>query len=194
MLPVVFAVAHRLGGGVLRYGLPAAGAFSVMHIFLPPHPGPVSAATFFDANIGLVADRRPHHRHPHLVRHRLPLRPVDRQEAVLPVPGTRWATPIPRPNQNPPRFRTVVGVLLLPLVLIFLNTGLSTMASAGALPASAKSEAWFQILRTLGETPVALLIAVLVAMFVLGSPPRLPAAPPWRSCSNPPSAWFAPSS
>ena len=54
MLPVVFAVAHRLGGGVLRYGLPAAGAFSVMHIFLPPHPGPVSAAAFFEANIGLV--------------------------------------------------------------------------------------------------------------------------------------------
>jgi GntP family gluconate:H+ symporter len=44
MLPVVFAVAHRLGGGVLRYGLPAAGAFSVMHIYLPPHPGPVSAS------------------------------------------------------------------------------------------------------------------------------------------------------
>ena len=54
MLPVVFAVAHRLGGGVLRYGLPAAGAFSVMHIFVPPHPGPVAAAAFFDANIGLV--------------------------------------------------------------------------------------------------------------------------------------------
>lgn len=32
MLPIVFAVARRLGGGVLRYGLPAAGAFSVMHV------------------------------------------------------------------------------------------------------------------------------------------------------------------
>ncbi len=44
MLPVVFAVAHRFGGSVLQYGLPAAGAFSVMHTILPPHPGPVSAA------------------------------------------------------------------------------------------------------------------------------------------------------
>ena len=54
MLPVVFSVARRLGGGVLRYGLPAAGAFSVMHIFVPPHPGPVTASGFFDANIGVV--------------------------------------------------------------------------------------------------------------------------------------------
>lgn len=167
MLPVVFAVAHRLGGGVLRYGLPAAGAFSVMHIFLPPHPGPVSAATFFDANIGLV-----------LIAGLITAIPTwyvtaylfglwTGKKLVLPVPELLGHAD-PAAEENPPRFRTVVGVLLLPLVLIFLNTGLSTMASAGVLPASAKSEAWFQILRTLGETPVALLIAVLVAMFVLG--------------------------
>ena len=54
MLPVVFSVARRLGGSVLTYALPAVGAFSVMHVFLPPHPGPVTAATFFEANVGLV--------------------------------------------------------------------------------------------------------------------------------------------
>ncbi len=47
MLPVIFAVARRLNGPVLAYGLPAAGAFSVMHIYLPPHPGPVAASEFF---------------------------------------------------------------------------------------------------------------------------------------------------
>lgn len=167
MLPVVFAVAHRLGGGVLRYGLPAAGAFSVMHIFLPPHPGPVSASTFFEANIGLV-----------LIAGLIAAIPTwyvtaylfglwTGKKLVLPVPELLGHAD-PAAEQNPPRFRTIVGVLLLPLVLIFLNTGLNTLASAGVLPASAKNEAWFQILRTLGETPVALLIAVLVAMFVLG--------------------------
>ncbi|MGO2573728.1 MAG: GntP family permease, partial [Corynebacterium casei] len=39
MLPVIFAVARRLDGPVLAFGIPAAGAFSVMHVFLPPHPG-----------------------------------------------------------------------------------------------------------------------------------------------------------
>ncbi|CAB0715416.1 GntP family permease [Corynebacterium diphtheriae] len=54
MLPVIFAVARRLNGPVLAYGIPAAGAFSVMHIYLPPHPGPISAAEFYSADIGLV--------------------------------------------------------------------------------------------------------------------------------------------
>lgn len=40
MLPVVLSVAKRLGGSLLKYALPSVGAFSVMHVFLPPHPGP----------------------------------------------------------------------------------------------------------------------------------------------------------
>ncbi|MFN3867398.1 MAG: GntP family permease, partial [Demequina sp.] len=55
MLPVIFAVARRLGGkDVLSYGLPAAAAFSVMHVFLPPHPGPVAATELYEANLGIV--------------------------------------------------------------------------------------------------------------------------------------------
>jgi GntP family gluconate:H+ symporter len=63
----------------------------------------------------------------------------------------------------------VVGVLLLPLVLIFLNTGLNTLATSGAIDESVKGQSWYQILRTLGETPVALLISLLVAAVVLGT-------------------------
>src|SRR5690606_1206969 len=36
MLPIVFSVARRIGGSVLYYALPAAGAFAVMHAFVPP--------------------------------------------------------------------------------------------------------------------------------------------------------------
>ena len=44
MLPIVFAVARRMKATVLAYALPSIGAFSVMHVFLPPHPGPITAA------------------------------------------------------------------------------------------------------------------------------------------------------
>ena len=54
MLPVIFAVARRLDGPILAYGIPAAGAFSVMHVFVPPHPGPVAASDFYGADMGLV--------------------------------------------------------------------------------------------------------------------------------------------
>jgi GntP family gluconate:H+ symporter len=53
-LPLVFTVARRLGGSLLTYGLPTAGAFAVMHAFVPPHPGPVAAAELIGADIGLV--------------------------------------------------------------------------------------------------------------------------------------------
>ena len=54
MLPIVFAVAKRLKGSIVLYAIPTAAAFSVMHVFLPPHPGPVAAADYFHANVGLV--------------------------------------------------------------------------------------------------------------------------------------------
>ena len=53
-IPIVFTIARRLGGSLLTYGLPVAGAFAVMHAFVPPHPGPVAAAQLVGADIGLV--------------------------------------------------------------------------------------------------------------------------------------------
>lgn len=167
MLSVVFAVGRRLGGGVLLYGLPAAGAFSVMHIFVPPHPGPVAASEFFDANVGFV-----------LLIGLVVALPTWYVASYLfgKWAGRKWELPIPtllgeadaEHEANPPAFGTVIAVLLLPLVLIFLNTGLNTLASAKVLPESATEATWFQLLRALGETPVALLIALIVAAVVLG--------------------------
>jgi len=167
MLPIVFSVARRLGGGVLRYGLPAAGAFSVMHIFVPPHPGPVAASTFFEANVGVV-----------ILVGLLAAIPTWFVTSYLYGlwAGKKFVLPVPellgkadeRAESDPPRFGTVVAVLLLPLVLIFLNTGLNTAAQSGAFGDGLADQTWFQVLRTLGETPVALLISLLVAAFVLG--------------------------
>ncbi len=54
MLPVVFTVARRLKGSLLLYGIPVAAAFSVMHVFVPPHPGPVAASELLGADVGLL--------------------------------------------------------------------------------------------------------------------------------------------
>ena len=52
MLPIVFSVAKQFGGSVLRYAFPVAGAFAVMHAFLPPHPGPVASGDLLGVNMG----------------------------------------------------------------------------------------------------------------------------------------------
>lgn len=165
MLPIVFAVARRLGGNVLLYGLPTAAAFSVMHVFVPPHPGPVTATEMYGANLGLVL----------LVGIIIafPLWYVSGYLWGLRV-GKKYILPVPAlfgevdPDQpkNPPRMSTVVGLLLLPLILIFLNTGLDFLRAAGAV---SEEDLWFEVLSALGSSSIALLISVLVATFVLGT-------------------------
>ena len=59
----------------------------------------------------------------------------------------------------------MIGLMLIPMLLIFLNTGLATLISEKVVSAD---EGWVQALRMIGSTPIALLISVLVALFVLG--------------------------
>ncbi len=53
-LPIIFSVARKFGGSVLLYALPTAGAFAAMHAIVPPHPGPVTAATELGGSIELT--------------------------------------------------------------------------------------------------------------------------------------------
>ena len=166
MLPIVFATARRMNEPVLPYGLASIGAFSVMHVFLPPHPGPIAAGEYYGANIG------------HVLLLGLPIAVITwyfsgyllgqflGRHFHVPVPdflsGGKRDTDTPR---APASASTVIGIMLIPMVLIFLNTGLMTLISQKVVSADAT---WVKLLRMLGATPIALLIAVLVALFVLG--------------------------
>jgi gluconate:H+ symporter, GntP family len=195
-LPIVFTVALRLGGSLLTYGLPVAGAFAVMHAFVPPHPGPVAAAELVGADIGLVlvfglliglptwylggylfglwAGRRYDVAVPDILGGEgssggsgssgAPEGAVEGTSPSVAEGGApaRTATRTP----GPPSFGTVVAILLLPLLLIFLNTGLSTLATAGAVDEESFVVRAGQLI---GATPVALLVTVLVASYVLGT-------------------------
>ncbi|WP_246861769.1 GntP family permease [Nocardioides sp. SYSU D00065] len=163
-LPIIFSVAKRFGGSVLMYALPAAGAFAAMHAIVPPHPGPVTAATELDASIGLTLL-------------------VGVVVAVLAwivgvyVVTTAWLGKVQVPvddsvltggraadTDNPPAFAHVLGILLLPLVLIGANTVLTTLRTNGTI---AEDGGLVDALVFLGQTPVALLIALLVATYTL---------------------------
>ncbi|AKE42233.1 H+/gluconate symporter family protein [Corynebacterium kutscheri] len=167
MLPVIFAVARRLNGPVLTYGIPAAGAFSVMHIYLPPHPGPVAASGFFHADIGLVLLFG--------LIVAIPTWYVSGYRLGLYL-GGKYNFKVsdmlngPQLNEdelpkNPASPAQVIAILLLPLVLIFGNTGLTTLAANETI---AKDSSWYSFFVFLGQTPIALLITLLVAIIVLG--------------------------
>lgn len=161
MLPIIFSVAKQFGGSTLKYALPAAGAFAVMHALLPPHPGPVAAAELLGANIGLLV----------VVGLAIAL-PAWYTGAYLfgLYAGKKFHVPLPSyfagkmeidEHHQPPSFAMVLAILMLPLVMIFMDTGLNTATVLGWVSADSSV---VQLLRMLGKTPIALLITVFFAL------------------------------
>lgn len=162
MLPVILSVAKRLGGSLLMYAMPATGAFSVMHVFLPPHPGPVAASGILGANVGLLVF----------------------VGLCIAIPtwflssylyglwcGKKWHLDVPNLFETdeetqkaltPPKFSTVLSILLTPVLLIFINTGITTLQAVGSLPKNAALD----FIIFFGQTPIALLITLLLCLGV----------------------------
>ena len=164
MVPIIFSVAKNLGGSILRYAMPSAGAFAVMHAFLPPHPGPVAASEALKVNIGLLVIVGLLTALPtwFLGSYLFSLRTAQRLN-VQSV-GSLLSTPIaPEAETKPPKFGTVLLLLMLPVLLIFMDTGLNTLSVAGVVD---KTQPVIQFLRMLGNTPVALLVTLLVSLTV----------------------------
>jgi len=163
MLPIIFSVAKQFGGSTLKYALPAAGAFAVMHALVPPHPGPVAASELLGANIGLL-----------VLLGLIIAIPTWYLGAYLfgLYAGKKFDVKLPSsflgevqadPNHQPPSFGMVLTILLLPLMLIFLDTGLNTAKVLGWVSGDNQV---VNFLRMLGKTPVALLITVFFALMV----------------------------
>jgi GntP family gluconate:H+ symporter len=163
MMPIVFSVAKRFSGALLIYALPTAGAFAVMHAFVPPHPGPVAAAGFLGADIGLL-----------LLVGLLVAAPTwyigsylfgvySGKKFNIPLSSLLYNTHLNSQPVTPPKFGTVISLLLLPMLLIFLDTGLNTLTAIGIIDGS---NPLTNFLRMIGKTPIALLITLLVCFFV----------------------------
>ncbi|SEO60061.1 GntP family permease [Trujillonella endophytica] len=54
LIPIVLLVARRSNQRVLLVGIPALAGLSVLHGFVPPHPGPLVAISSLGADLGLV--------------------------------------------------------------------------------------------------------------------------------------------
>lgn len=164
MLPVIYSLARELKASLLVLGMAAGGAFLMMHALVPPHPGPVAAAVFLNADVGLVllvslAVGLPTW---YLAGYRLSLM-LTRSLPFKDVPDLMGNERVEE-GQTLPAFATVLLVLLLPLVLIFINTGISTLIEIGTLPDDSTT---LNTLMLIGQTPIAMLISTCVAIYLL---------------------------
>ena len=161
MIPILMSVAARFGGSTIKYAFPAAGAFAVMHTFVPPHPGPVAASELLGADIGLLLIIGLTIAIPTWYLGAYLFGLYAGEKVNLPIPELYRKQEEDPDAGPPPAFSTVLMVLLTPVILIFLDTGLNTLQVAGVLPADTS---WINVLRMLGKTPVALLITLILCL------------------------------
>ena len=54
LMPVIFLVARRSQLSLIAVGIPALAGLSAMHGLVPPHPGPLTAIDYLDADLGIT--------------------------------------------------------------------------------------------------------------------------------------------
>lgn len=158
LIPLAFSLAKRTGRSSLYYVIPLLAGLAVGHAFIPPTPGPVLVATMLGVDLGWVI-----------------LIGICCGIFSMIVAGPIWGAYcgrkffVPVPEQvakqqdldesKLPGFWSVVFIILIPLVLIILKS------VAGVVEALAPAR---EVIYFLGEPFVALTLATLVAMVVLG--------------------------
>jgi GntP family gluconate:H+ symporter len=170
LVPIIFTVVRELreegkavdGQTYLLLGIPALAGLSVLHGLVPPHPGPLIAIGALHADLGKTLA----------------------YGIVIAIPtvaicgplfaryASRWATASPpqalvdqvageSQHDNPPSFGLTLFTILLPVALMLLRTAADLAFDEGD-----KARQWADFI---GDPIVALLVAVLVSLYTLGS-------------------------
>ncbi|AIY16407.1 gluconate transporter [Pimelobacter simplex] len=159
LMPVIYLVARRSGQSLVTIGIPALAGLSAMHGLVPPHPGPLTAIDYLDANLGTtlalgVAVAIP------TVIIAGPVFGLVGRYVVIGVPEHFEGRP-DEDSATRPSFAVTLASVLLPAVLM--------MGKALAdIFVDDEGSAVRRTLDVLGTPLIALLIAVVVGMFTLG--------------------------
>ncbi|HET7188295.1 MAG TPA: GntP family permease [Gemmatimonadaceae bacterium] len=176
LVPLVFTIARRTGMPLLRIGIPLVAGLSVVHGMLPPHPAAMLAVGAYHADVGRT------------ILYGL-LVGVPTAALAGPIYG-RWISPrVVLPAHNPlaaqlegdsgaemPGFGISLFTVSIPVLLMLVASG-ADLALDAASPARA-------VLRFVGSPIVALLLALLVSFWSLGSARRFSAAQLLKFCND----------
>ncbi|MET9954675.1 gluconate:H+ symporter [Streptomyces sp. NPDC006339] len=161
LIPVVLMVAKRGDYSLMRIGVPALAGLSVMHGLIPPHPGPLVAIDAVGANLGvtlalglLVSIPTVIIAGPLFSRYAARWVDIPAPEKMIPV----------RPSEDlekRPGFGVTVATVLLPVVLMLVKALVDIVVDD-------PEHGLQKVTDVIGSPLIALLAAVLVALFTLG--------------------------
>ncbi len=169
LIPVVMLAVHRSKGPAMRLGIPALAGLSVLHGFIPPHPGPLAAIAILHANVGvtlalglLIAIPTVAVAGPLFGLLAARLVPIGAAGAGLAVTasGSAGNAGDQKPSASP-TFAWTLVTLLSPLVLMLLKAAADIWLD--------KSAPLRPVLDFIGDPVFALLVAVLLAMVTFGT-------------------------
>ncbi len=158
LIPLALAIAKKANKSALFYAIPLLAGLAVGHAFIPPTPGPILVSTLLGVDLGYVI---------------VVGMACGTVAMIIAGPifgkyiGTKIYVPVPKnieeleeiDDSKLPSFFTVAGIIFIPLVLIILKTVLNVVTPEAA---------YMPAVKFLGEPFVALMIATIVAMIVLG--------------------------
>jgi GntP family gluconate:H+ symporter len=165
LMPVIILMTRRSGSSIVRVGIPALAGLSVMHGLVPPHPGPLIAVDALRADLGqamafglLVAIPTVIIAGPLYgmwIGKRVITQPPERLVAEF-MPRAAEASS----SSGAPSFGVTLGTVLLPVLLMLGKALADVLLAKGSIARS-----WIDFI---GDPLMALLLAVIVAMFTFG--------------------------
>jgi Gnt-I system high-affinity gluconate transporter len=157
MVPLIITVSYRYNIPAVYLGLPMLASLSVTHGYLPPHPSPTALVNQFNANLGLTLLYGMLIAIPAIILAG-PIFSMTLKGYKTPPLDTFAASNIPE-EELPSMFNSVFSAFL-PVLLIVSTSVISLYLPAG--------HAFKPFVTALGDPVIVMLLAVLVATYLLG--------------------------
>ena len=173
LAPIVLGFAKFTKSNPIVYGLPVAVVMLAVHVVVPPHPGPVAAASILNADVGMItiiglclcvptaivgffAAKM-------IIKRHLSKKGAEQSEdteILLESAPDVQTEPVAPNMQASPNVWLIVGLIILPIALIMLGTITAATMEKGTTI--------YSIFQLLGSPGCALLIALGFAFYLLG--------------------------
>ncbi|MFK0072001.1 GntP family permease [Arthrobacter woluwensis] len=159
LAPLVYVAAVRGGKSLALYALPLLAGLSVTHAFLPPHPGPVAAAGLFHVELGWIIIMGLACGIPAWFVSGMLWGTWIGKRVMVNVPEDRIVAEAEEAKGREPHIGVVALTIGLPMILILGATFGNVFLPAGGFR---------DVLIFFGNPAIALTVAVLLAMWLLG--------------------------
>ncbi|MET3923120.1 gluconate:H+ symporter [Arthrobacter sp. UYEF20] len=160
LAPLVYVAAIRGGKSLVLYALPLLAGLSVTHAFLPPHPGPVAAAGLFHVDLGWIILMGLVCGIPAWFASGILWGTWIGKRVMVTVPEDRIVAESEEAKGHEPSIGLVLLAIGLPMILILGGTFGNIFSPEGPIRST---------LQFFGNPAIALTVAVLLAMWLLGT-------------------------